>query len=174
MDVVHIKLAENTITGEFFNESLVRMKTGDENVYEIVDMENFMEVIKSGEIHNTIYGIKLVEIPVFVKIYAELGYELDPTVEIGDIFHIRAYNLDKIGSKKYFVKNFHYRSDWTNFGDGFDVSYLPLHKQIEFKKVDKKFYLQVLKYYLGKPIVDADLYFMDSGIVAKYQYSIFE
>ena len=189
-----------------FNDDSIRMKCGDENVYELdtnyIEEENavyssgvdyLLEHITSGALQSTLHQIRVSDIPTLSTLFETLGYETD--VELGDIFHIRIFKVEKIGAKKYFVKTFSYRSDWTE--DDYRIikeqvqlrhtddylatstrillrAPLPLRKRIEFKRVDKRFYLQVLKYYQELPIEPNDLYFTDSGVKAQYCYSIFD
>ena len=90
-----------------------------------------------------------------------------------DIFHVRAFTVTGVDSKPYFLKTFMYNSDSFNSPSELVNSKVDLKFRIEFKRVPKKFILQVLKWYLGKKITDDDLFFIDEGIKCKYCYSIF-
>jgi hypothetical protein len=202
MERVDQVLQTDPLMGKLFNSDTIRMKCGDENVYELPDVlipdddldgcsyksrDLLLKTISVGILQRFMGGIKVSEIPTLARVFDALGHDID--VELGDIFHIRIFTVDKIGAKKYFVKTFRYRSDWDcNIVDHeshdederspIEVIHqnaeLPLRKLIEFKRVDKRFYLQVLKYYQGLPIEENDLYFTDSGVKAKYCYTIFE
>jgi len=193
MERVDQVLREDKDLKSIFNKTTIRMKCGDENVYELVDqtiqVDNhnvrpyniLLKAIGEGAIQNLMRKIKISEIPLLTQVFDELGLNTD--IELGNIFHIRIFKVDKIGSKKYFLKTFVYRSEWNCDIMASDEGCMkimmrdqniPLRQSIEFKKVDKRFYLQVLKHIQKLPIEDNDMYFTDSGTKAKYCYSIFD
>jgi hypothetical protein len=205
MEKVDQVLKSNAVLSAIFNTRTIRMKCGDEIVYELSDdlihmegdyhsrpLDILLHSISNNLLQNAMREIKVADIPILASVFDALDFDAD--VELGDIFHIRAFQVDKIGSKKYFVKTFRYRSDWNciftipdhcqEIGTDRMIQGsiqvirtdmdVPLRQLIEFKRVDKKFYLQVLKYHQGLPIESNDLYFTDSGVMAKYCHSIFD
>ena len=191
MERVDQVLQEHDELKHVFNSQTLRVKCGDEIVYEILN-EIVYEIsnerrprLKIEKLEEVLSSIKISEIPTFNDVFKKLGF--DANVQLGQIFHVRIFTVTNIAAKAYFVKTFHYRSDWPDeitremkypiLGqDPFARirSVLPLYKRIEFKKVDKKFYLQVLKFYQRQPIDERDLIFTDSGVKAKFMHSIFE
>ena len=192
MDVVHNHLSETPEISAFINADTMRMKAGDENVYEVAGVAGVTALAKFCELIDTIgktmCNIKIRDIPVLKRIYEETGRGADVDAEtgdavLGDIFHIRVFRVNQFETKKYFVKNFIYRSDWSDDIDYMSLARggscpnfdeLPLHKRVEFKRVEKKFYLQVLKRFQKLPIDDNDLFFVDSGVKAKFCHTIFD
>jgi hypothetical protein len=104
--------------------------SNDELVYEINNFGNFDFVAFSALINST-YG----------------GY-----------FHIRPFQLKKLGQSTCFVKEFHY-----------------IDKNPELKLISKKFIAQCIKFYEHREIDIVDRKFVDeSGYVATYDNSIFD
>lgn len=146
MDKVH----DAIMTNEIFSNMLVpRMKCGDENVYEINDVASFVSHID------------------------KFKQEIDKVH--GPILHYRVFKVESIQDKQFFIKTFLYNTDWFDSQDTLiPESSRPLRAMIEFKKVPKKFMLQVIKWQKGERIAPQDLYFMDEGIKCQYCSTIFE
>lgn len=70
-------------------------------------------------------------------------------------FHVRKFKLVKVGNRPYFVKE---------HSNG----------KLELKSVPRKFALQTIKKYLKKEITPSDLKFIDEGMIATYDKSIYE
>jgi hypothetical protein len=76
-----------------------------------------------------------------------------------DLFHVRTFKLIKLSDKGYFIKD--YVMDSSD-------------KKKEFKCCPKKFIIQCIKFAEKKPIELNDLKFMDEGMIATYERSVFE
>jgi hypothetical protein len=127
----------------------LKMKAGDELVYEIKDTELFLSKLDS----------------------------LKERIGKDDLnkLHFRLFKVNSVDEKPYFVKTFIYNTDWFDeLGILKESSKLTLKDKIEFKKVPKYFMPQVIKWYNKEQIQDEDLIFMHEGIMAKYLSTIFE
>ena len=143
MDMVHKNVLKwSMATGISLN---LKMKCGDEIVYELSDHEN---VIRSIDLLKDLIG-----------------------QDVCQDLHIQIFRVDQIEPKLFFMKTFVYNSDWNiDVNQGAHS-----HKsQIEFKKVPKFFMPQVIKWYQKLPIQYEDLIFMHEGIDAQYKATIFE
>jgi len=128
-------------------ELKIVMKKGDEVVYEL--------------------DTDLVEQEGFAASMVKL-YEMISSQKFGNIFHLKIFKLENLEKKPYYIKKYVWNSS-----DPTMTSNLLWHK-IEFKCVPKKFIIQALRKYLGQPVKNEELYFMDDGILAKYEYPVFE
>lgn len=142
MDEVHQRVLEWAVSTGHNLE--VRMKCGDENVYELQDHASVVTALES--------------------LKDKIGQDTARNL------HFRVFRVDQIESKIYFVKTFTYNSDWNTDV----TSSQSLKSKIEFKKVPKHFMPQVIKWYLKQKIQTPDLIFMHEGIMAQYMSTIFE
>jgi hypothetical protein len=144
MDEVHKFITSHD---EINSNLILRMKRGDENVYEIKNTDLLFEQFE------------------FLKNLLNIHI---------DILHLRIFTVKCIACKPYFLKTFLYNTDWYDSSGKICNDEIPLKLKIEFKKVPKKFMLQVLKWYNKSPIENNDLYFMDEGIKCMYCATIFD
>jgi len=150
MHTVHEKVLK--WAGSSFTENKVemitRMKSGDENVYELQDANRFIAMIDS--------------------------LKADLVDEIAKL-HIRVFRVDQIATKNYFVKNFSYKTDWYNLDGSRKYDDLPLREKIEFKYVKKYDMPQVIRWYKNEmPIQKEDLVIVFEGAISDRRYTIFE
>jgi len=138
--------AIHLIVTQDFNLKIV-MKRGDEVVYEI----------GADLLADVDFGIKINKL-----------YETISSQQYGKIFHLQVFKLENMGNKPYFIKKFIWNS--SNIGSVNEQ----LRYHIEFKCIPKKFIIQALRKYLNQPVKNEELYFIDDGVLAKYEYPIFE
>jgi hypothetical protein len=127
---------------------ILRMKAGDENVYEL---ENYVEFVSRMDSLKNVLGSHT------------------------NNLHIRVFKVDQIETKIYFLKTFLYNTDWVNTDGSLKPEVKnSLKSKIEFKYVPKGFMPQVIKWYNNEEIKEKDLIFTDNGIPSKYLATIFE
>lgn len=139
-----------------------------ESIHSIVKPHfDFKIVSKKGD--EVVYEItpELLSDPTFESKINDL-YALISSQQFGKMFHLQVFKLENMEKKAFYVKKFIWNSN--NIGS--------IHKElryhIEFKCIPKKFIIQALHKYLNQPIKNEELYFVDDGVLAKYEYPIFE
>lgn len=174
LQTVHERLVSyfesDPVLGKVFRTESIRMKNGDEMIYEVPDecAERLSEIIMDGSLLEKIKIIKKRDVPFLKALFEDFEAQHlkvpDTDEELGSNFHMRFFHVDQIESKRFFVKRFLASTDW-----------LRSEKKVmfEFKNVEKKHYIQVLKRFTAQPILQEDLYFMDLGIKSQYCHSIF-
>jgi hypothetical protein len=124
-----------------------RMKSGDENLYELTDPDKFIESIDNFK--------------------AALSDKISK-------LHIRVYVLEQIENKNYFLKKFSFNTDWYDSNGRLKTDPAPFKSKIEFKCVPKHFMPQIIRWYKKEKIQDEDLIFMHDRIKARFLSTIFE
>ncbi len=165
MDHIH-----NKIISSFNDHSIIelKMKQGDELVYEIKCIETFSDLL--------------------CKINEILGFEICKKL------HFRVFLLNEIEKTGYFIKTFCYNSDWEN-NVFIDPSNLliekikshdtkssdiitdftkSLDKRIEFKKVPLWFMPQIIKWYKKEKIQKNDTLFVHDGFLSQFLVPLFD
>ena len=150
-----------------------------DDVEKLVDYEYLEMVYKCGD--EIIYEVKEPKRIYFdlTKLQDKLRYYKFHNVS--DIFRVTVFNLCNFDTMKYYVKEKSYNSDWYNF-DSDIYEYSEYYKdqdnllksKVEFKCIPKKFIIQIIKKYLNISIDDYDLFFMDEGMLARYEKTIFD
>jgi hypothetical protein len=141
MDRIHQNIAEWNKTNDLL---VLRFKHDDELVYEIKDHLMFLEKLDQ---------IKMIK-------------EIDLTK-----LHIKAFRLEQISDKNYFMKKFFWSTEWPS--DVIDKSEIPMRCLVEFKKIPKYFLPQIIKWFNKETVQDEDMIFTFEGVKSKFLESIF-
>jgi hypothetical protein len=80
--------------------------------------------------------------------------------------HFRVFHFEQIEQTNYFVKTFLYNDNKILDNSSFK-------NRIEFKKVEKCFISQIIKWFLKEKIEKKDLLFINNGIMAQYLVTLF-